>query len=73
MIFNLNGIDAISKLEEALLINPLKHDALWSLGNANTSYAFMTPNFDDAKPYFDKAYEFFQKALDEVTCCILKF
>ncbi|XP_062110666.1 mitochondrial import receptor subunit TOM20-like [Humulus lupulus] len=57
--------DAMSKLEEALLINPLKHEALWSLGNANTSYAFMTPNLDEAKPYFDNAYEFFQKALEE--------
>ncbi|PON50655.1 Mitochondrial import receptor subunit [Parasponia andersonii] len=57
--------DGISKLEEALLINPLKHDALWSLANANTSIAFMTPNLDEAKPYFDKASECFQKALDE--------
>lgn len=57
--------DAISKLEEALLINPSKHDALWCLGNAHTSYAFLTPGFDEAKPYFDKASEFFQKAVDE--------
>uniref|UniRef100_A0A803QYA2 Uncharacterized protein n=1 Tax=Cannabis sativa TaxID=3483 RepID=A0A803QYA2_CANSA len=57
--------DAISKFEEALLIDPLKHEALWSLGNANTSYAFMTPNLDEAKPYFDSAYDFFQKALEE--------
>ncbi|KAF4367610.1 hypothetical protein F8388_011249 [Cannabis sativa] len=58
-------MDAISKFEEALLIDPLKHEALWSLGNASTSYAFMTPNLDEAKPYFGSAYEFFQKALEE--------
>ena len=59
-------IDAIAKLEEALLINPSKHDALWCLGNAHTSLAFLTPDLDEAKPCFDKASECFEKAVDEV-------
>ncbi|GKV16104.1 hypothetical protein SLEP1_g26796 [Rubroshorea leprosula] len=57
--------DGISKLEEALAINPLKHEALWSLGNANTSYAFLTPDYTEAEVYFDKATEYFQRAANE--------
>ncbi|GLT48032.1 hypothetical protein SLA2020_216750 [Shorea laevis] len=57
--------DGISKLEEALAINPLKHEALWSLGNANTSYAFLTPDHTEAEVYFDKATEYFQRAANE--------
>jgi len=57
--------EAISKLEEALLVNPKKHDTLWCLGNAHTSQAFMTPDLDEAKEYFDKSAIYFQQALDE--------
>ncbi|KAJ0428983.1 putative plant specific mitochondrial import receptor subunit TOM20 [Helianthus annuus] len=57
--------DAIAKLDEALSIDPKKHDALWCMGNAQTSYAFLTPDKYEAKGYFDSAYTFFQQALQE--------
>ncbi|KAI3713281.1 hypothetical protein L1987_71855 [Smallanthus sonchifolius] len=57
--------DAISKLDEALSIDSKKHDALWYMGNAQTSYAFITPDKDEAKDYFDAAYSFFQQAVNE--------
>lgn len=58
--------DAISKLEEALAVNPKKHDTLWCIGNAYTSDAFVNPNQEEAKSCFDKASEFFQRAVEEV-------
>ncbi|KAD2073961.1 hypothetical protein E3N88_41905 [Mikania micrantha] len=58
-------IYAISKLDEALSIDPKKHDTLWCMGNAQTSYAFLTPDKDEAKGFFDSAYTFFQQAVEE--------
>ncbi|PWA70987.1 plant specific mitochondrial import receptor subunit TOM20 [Artemisia annua] len=57
--------DAIEKLDEALAIDPKKHDTLWCMGNAQTSLAFLTSDKDEAKGYFDLAYMYFQKAIEE--------
>ncbi|CAI0457637.1 unnamed protein product [Linum tenue] len=58
--------DGMNKFEEALLINPKKHDTLWCLGNAHTSFAFLTPDEEEADVYFKKAAAYFQQAVDEV-------
>lgn len=57
--------DAISKLEDVLTLNPGKHEALWCLGNAYTTQAFLFPDADVAKGHFDKAVEYLQRAVDE--------
>ncbi|KAJ0230128.1 hypothetical protein HA466_0310850 [Hirschfeldia incana] len=57
--------EAITKLEEALLIDPKKHAAIWGLGNAHTTLAFLTPEETEAKHNFDLAAHFFQIAVDE--------
>lgn len=59
--------DAILKLDEALAIEPNKHEALWCMGNAQTSYAFLMADRDEAKSYFDSAYTYFQKAIEEAS------
>jgi len=63
----INKIEAISKLEEALTINPNKHDAMWCMANAYTTQAFMIPDLEEAKVYFQKAADYFQQAVEEVT------
>ncbi|CAH8299481.1 unnamed protein product [Eruca vesicaria subsp. sativa] len=57
--------DALSKFEEALKIDPGKHQALWCLGNAYSSQAFLNPDSDVAQGLFDKAADYFQRAATE--------
>ncbi|XP_073280565.1 mitochondrial import receptor subunit TOM20-like isoform X2 [Primulina huaijiensis] len=57
-------LDAISKLGEALDVDPRKHDTLWALGNAYTSNAFLFPDLDEARPYFDKAAQYYEQAVE---------
>ncbi|CAF1709594.1 unnamed protein product [Brassica oleracea var. botrytis] len=64
MIYGL-VIEAITTLEEALLIEPKKHAAICCLGNAYTTFAFLTPEETEAKYNFDLASHFFQLAVDE--------
>lgn len=63
---NKTYLDAVSKLDEALSINPAKHEALWCLGNAHTANAFLTSDHDEAKIEFDEAKQCFLKAVEEV-------
>ncbi|XP_006346063.1 mitochondrial import receptor subunit TOM20-like [Solanum tuberosum] len=57
--------DAISRLEKALTLKPKKkHDVLWCLGNAYTSYGLLTTDMDAAALYFEKATMFFKQASD---------
>ena len=59
-------LDAVSKLDEALAINPAKHEAMWGLGNVYTTQGFLNPDHDEAQILFEQASELFQKAVDEV-------
>ncbi|KAI3428347.1 hypothetical protein D9Q98_006727 [Chlorella vulgaris] len=55
---------AIVKFEEALGIDPKRHDALWCLGNAYTSQGFLSATAPTADRYFQRAGECFRKSVD---------
>lgn len=57
-------VDAMLKFDEALMIDPNMHDALLGMANANSSYALLIPDTDEAKPYADKARDYISQALD---------
>ncbi|EOA24798.1 hypothetical protein CARUB_v10018077mg [Capsella rubella] len=57
--------EAITKLEKAIMIDPMKHDALWCIGNAYSSYALLTPDDTQAKYNFGLASLFFGIAVDQ--------
>ena len=56
---------AVSKFDEALAIDPKKHDALWCLGNAFTSQGFLTADSGAAGALFRRAAGCFERALAE--------
>ncbi|MCL7028391.1 hypothetical protein MKW94_009444 [Papaver nudicaule] len=58
-------LDAICKLEEALLINPELLDAVWCLGNAHMVHGLLTPDYNVARNYFDRAAEFYEEAVEK--------
>ena len=55
---------AISKFNAALAIDPVKHDALWCLGNAFTSQGFLTADGEAAGALFAKAAGCFERAVE---------
>lgn len=57
--------EAISKLEEALQLNPSKHETIWLLGNVLAARGFCLPDIDEAKILFDRAAECFLQAVEE--------
>ncbi|CAH8392085.1 unnamed protein product [Eruca vesicaria subsp. sativa] len=58
-------LDAISKLEESLSIDPKNPGTLWFIGNAHTSYGLMIPDETLAANHFQKAAHYFEQALED--------
>jgi len=56
---------AVTKFNDALKIDPKKHDALWCLGNALTSQGFLFAEAEKAGEYFDEAKRCFERAVAE--------
>ena len=63
--------DGILKLQEALVIDPLKHDTLFLLGKCFTALKSNDPT--EAKGYLRKALACFQKASHVVNCIFNPF
>eukprot|EP00850_Spirogloea_muscicola_P020086 SM000207S06161 [mRNA] locus=s207:62488:63811:+ [translate_table: standard] len=57
--------EAVSKLEQALKVDPRKADALWCLGQTHTAQGFLLQDAARANALFQKAAACFQGALDE--------
>ena len=57
--------EAVERIEQALKIDPRKHEALWCLGNAYTSQGFLHASVEKAQDFFDRASDCFRKACKE--------
>lgn len=67
----MNTADAISKLTEALMINPLNHETLWLLGNCFANQALMACDLNKINHYKAKASASYQKALEMVATAFI--
>jgi hypothetical protein len=59
-------LEATSKFEEALKMEPKRHYTRWCLGNAFTSEGFLETDGTIAYSLFKQATQCFQQALDQV-------
>ncbi|KAI3506561.1 hypothetical protein L1887_21120 [Cichorium endivia] len=55
--------DAVSKLDEALVMNLVKHEGLWCLGNPHNANGFLTLDYDEAQIQFNRASELSRERL----------
>eukprot|EP00879_Flechtneria_rotunda_P004554 GHRR01004809.1.p1 GENE.GHRR01004809.1~~GHRR01004809.1.p1 ORF type:complete len:160 (+),score=50.75 GHRR01004809.1:161-640(+) len=58
--------DAITRLQQALSIDPERTDAEWCLGNAYTSMGFLAADRKTALQHFNKAEEYFKHCKEKV-------